>query len=378
VLNWNAWEETRACIESLLEGTVHPRQIVVCDNGSMDDSVEHLSQWLQARELSFVVLSPQQALAESAPSADIVLVAIPNNLGYAGANNIGLRYAIERAGAQYVWILNGDTVAERTALERMLALAESDPLIGMVGAKLLRYDAPDTIQAAGGGYIVPVICHDTQLGAGKNAKCFDGTPIPLDHLIGASLLVRAQAARETGPIDESYFLYREETDWCIRMRRAGWRLYCCGTAVVWHRQAHSVGFKSPIHDYYAVRNMLHLVRKLYPRCLPTAFGYFALRSLLPKLARMEFRRLRAVLLALRDFLMGRKGRAAEHTDPVLLRSYLHSNAHDRSARPAKALAAILALLFVASAVGFMGFVIVRRRLVLPVGVAQVHEPAHRR
>jgi hypothetical protein len=216
-------------------------------------------------------------------------------------------------------------VADRGALREMLCVAAEYPRAGMIGAKLLRHDAPETIQAVGGGYILPVLCHDTQLGAGKPANSVNGVPLKLDHLVGASLLVRKDAIADVGPIDETYFLYREETDWCIRMRRAGWELRCATHAVVWHKQCHSVGFKSPIHDYYAVRNMLLLVRKLYPVWLPTAFGYFALRSILPKLVRMESLRLRAVLRAIGDFVRGRDGRCAAHTEEVLLRNYVGRN-----------------------------------------------------
>jgi hypothetical protein len=230
---------------------------------------------------------------------------------------------MERTGAEFVWILNNDVVVDHRALERALNVAEADPRIAIVGAKLLRYDEPETIQALGGGYIVPVLCHDTQLGSGKHSHTSGDEPIRVDHMIGASMLVRLGAVRDVGMIDESYFLYREETDWCIRMVRSGWKLFCAPTSLVWHKQARSVGFKSPLHDYYAVRNVLHLVRKFYPAALPTAFAYFACRSILPKLARFEFQRLYAVCVALRDFSMGVKGQPAIYGEAALVREYVN-------------------------------------------------------
>lgn len=311
------------CVESLLNSARVPDHIVICDNGSIDGSVEMLAAWLRARENARVFSSAAQALAsrESAPA--IAFIPVGENRGYAGGNNIGIRYAMAQLGADFIWILNSDTRVEPNALARMLAVAQTNAEIAIVGAKLLRFDKPRTIQALGGGRILPVVCHDTQLGSGRDADAFDDAPIELDHLVGASLLVRVDAIRRVGLIDESYFLYREETDWCIRMRRDGWHLFCAPSAIVWHKQSHSIGFKSPLHDYYAMRNMLHLIAKFFPRSLPTAFGYFACRSILPKIVRMETTRLVAVLRAFRDFLSGVTGRSALHTEQELMRNYVH-------------------------------------------------------
>ncbi|HVA33994.1 MAG TPA: glycosyltransferase family 2 protein, partial [Candidatus Baltobacteraceae bacterium] len=224
-----------------------------------------------------------------------------------------------------VWILNNDAVVEEHALGRMLDVAEQDSRVAMVGSALLHYDRPDVVQALGGGYIVPIICHDTQLAAGMPIADIGASTIDVHHLIGASLLVRAAAVRDVGFMDESYFLYREETDWCIQMRRRGWRLCCRADALVWHKQTRAIGFKSTLHDYYAVRNILRLVRKFYPWSLPTAFTYFTLRSLLPKVARLQFSRAGAVLRALGHFSMGIEGRLAQHSDVAIMRQYVPSS-----------------------------------------------------
>lgn len=342
ILNWNAWPDTIACVESLLASRLVPGRIVICDNGSADDSVARIEAWGRGRD-DFASLSGAEAPPAGESSAPIVFLKLPYNGGYAYGNNLGMRYAIERSGAEFVWILNNDTVVESEALVRMLEVAQGHPDVGIVGAQLLRHDAPDTVQAMGGGYIIPVICHDTQLAGGTKAVHGTREPIPLDHLVGASLLVRAEAIRDVGYIDETYFLYREETDWCIRMRRSGWKLYCCPGAIVWHKQSHSIGFKSPLHDYYAVRNMLRLVWKFYPIAAPAAFLYFAMRSTAPKLARMEFGRLVAVLHAFSDFFSGVAGRSPDHSDQLLVKSYVAGIGVRPTWRPSLRAAAIAAV-----------------------------------
>lgn len=350
ILNWNAWPDTLACLESLLASRLVPHRIVICDNGSADDSVTRIKAWGRGRDDFASFDTPEEALDAAGTAAPIVLVELPHNGGYAYGNNIGIRYALDGTGAEFVWILNNDTVVDPDALERMLTMADGHPDVGIVGAQLLRHDEPDTIQAMGGGYIIPVLCHDTQLGGGTKAWSARRDPIPLDHIVGASLLVRGSAVHDIGYIDESYFLYREETDWCIRMRRAGWKLYCCPDAIVWHKQSHSIGFKSPLHDYYAVRNMLRLVWKFYPIAAPTAFLYFAVRCTAPKLFRLEFARLVAVLHAFSDFFSGIAGRSAHHSDQMLLKSYVSGIGVRPTWRPSLRAAAIAVLLFVSGAV----------------------------
>lgn len=338
VLNWNGWLDTVECIESLLRSTVPVDHIIVCDNGSSDGSLEKLMEWAEGlitvesgigdlhRRWSYVpskkplpytclTAAELQSSPALAPDAPIIFLNLQDNRGYAGGNNAGLRIAIERYHAEFVWILNNDTVIDRHALGTMLTAAMQDPAIGMIGPKVLRYDHPDTIQVVGGGRMLPYLGYESQLGRGRrNGPRFSKSG-PLDHLIGASLLVRANVVHDVGYMDESYFLYREETDWCVRMRRNGWKMWCCANATVWHKEGKSLGFKSVLHDYYSVRNFLLLVRRFYPMALPFALLIFGTRAVLPKLARLQFRRLLFVLLAFRDFAFGKHGRV--HSEEFL-------------------------------------------------------------
>jgi hypothetical protein len=331
VLNWNGWLDTVECIESVLRSAYAVEHVIVCDNGSSDGSVAKMLEWAEglitvdagigdARQrwsyvpsqkpiaYTSITAADLEANSSLAPDTPLIFLSLDENRGYAGGNNAGLRFAIERYGAEFVWILNNDTVIDRHALESMLSVATQDSAIGMIGPKVLRYDRPDTIQAVGGGRMMPYLGYESQHGRGqRNGPRFNNSGT-MDHLIGASLLVRAEAVRDVGVMDESYFLYREETDWCVRMRRNGWKMWCCANATVWHKEGKSLGFKSVLHDYYSVRNFLLLVRRFYPLALPSAILIFGLRAVVPKLGRLQFRRLFFVLLAFRDFAFGKHGR----------------------------------------------------------------------
>jgi hypothetical protein len=340
VLNWNGWLDTIECLESLLRSDYINHQIVVCDNGSQDHSIERLTEWADglleikpkapghgvwsyrpvSKPLRYIVYnSPAEAF--SVPTiAECPLIFIRNgaNLGYAGGNNIGIRYAIESLRAKYVWVLNNDTVVDRYAIDHFAKAFEMRPDAAVLGSRLMQYGAPDKIQALGGGRLNPRFARDTQLGRGRRAHEALHEETDLEHVVGASMFIRSDAVQHVGLLDESYFLYREETDWCLEMRKKGWALMYCPQSVVWHKEGQSTGFKSVLHDYYAVRNMLFLVQKHYPEHMATAFVVSFLRAVAPKIVRLQLKRLKYVLKAYLDFLRGVRGRTDVNPDFMLM------------------------------------------------------------
>lgn len=341
ILNWNGWLDTIECLESVLRSDYDHHQVVICDNGSQDHSIERMTEWADGildikhsiadvkghaweyrpsvKPLPYVVFeSPEEALAAagSAPISQVVFVRNGTNLGYAGGNNIGIHVAIDVLGADYVWLLNNDTIVDRRAMTHMVNSFDARPDVSVLGSRLMQYHSPDTIQALGGGHLDPRWALDTQIGRGQRTHAAVDQLIELEHIIGASMFLRSEVVRDVGPIDETYFLYREETDWCLAMRKRGWRLFYCPQSIVWHKEGHSAGFKSGVHDYYAVRNMLYLIQKHYPQHLTSAFLISFWRAVAPKIARLQFKRLLYVFRAYYDFLRGVRGKT--EVDPDLL------------------------------------------------------------
>lgn len=324
LLNWNGWEHTLECIESVLRLTCTNAQVIVCDNDSSDGSVERIVGWAAG-----TVTAPQSTMpgAEALPPipkpvlcvvhdraaaeaggaagdkhARVVVLRTGSNGGFAFGNNVGLRYVLARGDAEYVWLLNNDTVVDPGSLSALVDAAEADPGLGMVGAKLLFYDEPDCMQAAGGG----TLAHwngSTRLvgeGARDTDRC-DGSVEP-EYVHGASLLVRTSLLREVGLMDETYFMYSEEVDWCLRARRAGWKLGYAPAARVWHKDGRaSAASPSYVRDFHSLRSRLILVRKFYPGFLPLALVHSVYQCVLPKVVRRQPNRLRAVLRAYADF-----------------------------------------------------------------------------
>jgi GT2 family glycosyltransferase len=212
-------------------------QILVIDNGSTDGSVE--------------------VLRRAYP--DIELIETGDNLGYAGGNNVGLERAVAR-GADYVVLLNNDTVVDPGFLDTLVDVAERDPQAAFVGPKMLYLDRPDTVWF-GGGRIdwmngAAHLDHDAKDDARETA------PREVDYITGCCLMVRASALPDIGLMDTRFFLLFEESDWCVRARECGWRCVYVPNARIWHAVSRSFnGTGSPTYRYYFARNELLLYRK---------------------------------------------------------------------------------------------------------------------
>jgi GT2 family glycosyltransferase len=218
VLNWNNWRDTNECLASLQGLDYGDWRVIVLDNGSTDGSV------LRIRERF-----PQVEIME-----------LGKNLGYARGNNAGIRAALER-GAEYVWLLNNDTTVDSKALWALVEKAESDPGIGAVGSAIYSMAQPDQLQSWGGGHVSRIGRSHHFTGPVSNER--------VQFLTGASLFLRCSAVKNIGLLDEGFFMYWEDADYCFRMRRAGWKLAVSGDSKVWHKEQGTVGKKSERLDF---------------------------------------------------------------------------------------------------------------------------------
>jgi len=293
VVHYHNWRDTVECLESLRGLAYDNFRVLVADNGSSDESRERLAAWASAGGPAVEILHPGE------------------NLGFAGANNLALRHARQAGDGAYAWLLNSDTAAEPDALDALVDQAETDARVAFVGSKLLRYDRPNVLELLGGGRWSrwTGLTHHAMAG---QIDFSAPAPADLDFVCGASLLVRLAALDPVGPMDEGYFLYGEDLDWCLRARAAGWKLAVAPASRVRHKGGGAVGARSCVQDYYSVRAALLTVRRFFPWALPTAAACAAARSLLPKLLRCQGRRLLAAARGWRDGLLGRAGRCERY------------------------------------------------------------------
>ena len=237
VVHWQDPAETLACVESL--GAEPPAAVIVVDNGSR----EPVGDLLAARAPHVTVLR----LAE--------------NRGYAGGANAGMARALE-AGARVVLLLNNDArVAPGAEAAAMRALA-ADGRIAVVGAKVVTREDPGRLWLAWGE-----VTWGPSLVALRGADVADApawnVPRDVDWVAGCAMWFRAEALRALGLLDEAFFAYHEEVDWCTRARDAGWRVVYRPDAVVTHtgRGSHGSPRAIRIRKYFAARNTILFARK---------------------------------------------------------------------------------------------------------------------
>ncbi|KQN34194.1 hypothetical protein ASG37_06170 [Sphingomonas sp. Leaf407] len=261
LVNWNGWRDSIACIRACL-ALDHPARIVVCDNASHDGSVERIAAWARGETPTPDVPDSPVSLSERRPhgvaildraaaergeggDAELLLIRTGGNLGFAGGNNVGLRWALTR-GCTHAWLLNNDTVVAADALGALVRLADSDPAIGLVGSVLVEYHRPGRLQGYAGALDLRSF-KGRHLGIGVAASdpaaamLVDPVrPHERCYPIGASMLVTAAFLRDVGLMEERYFLYYEEADWALR-GHPRYRVAIAADSIVYHKIGASAG-----------------------------------------------------------------------------------------------------------------------------------------
>ena len=236
ILNTNRRADTLECLESLFHNSYSNQAVIVLDNHSTDGSVN--------------------AIREAYPQ--VQLIELDENLGYAGNNNVGIQAAMEQ-GADWVLVLNEDVILDADCLSKLVEIGESDSKIGIVGPLVYHHNEPMVIQSAGG----LLGQHWESIHVGKN-ELDQGqftAPRPVEWISGCAILVRRAAIEQAGMLDKNYFIYWEETEWCIRLGGAGWKIVNVPQAKVWHKGVQRNYQPKPSFTYYGTRNHLLTLAK---------------------------------------------------------------------------------------------------------------------
>jgi hypothetical protein len=231
VLNYKNTDDTLACLDSLERSDDLDLDIVVVDNGPDGPEFAGLRERVGRRGET---------------------IASGGNLGYAAGNNLGIAQVLDR-GCDLVWILNPDTLVEPQTLPMLRAQLAAVPDCGVVGPRIVLPGHPAKIWFDG-GLVDRAIGATRHLNAGKLADDTAPEVLDVDYITGASLLVRRSMIEDIGLIPEKYFLYYEETDWCIRAQNAGWRTMVDQRARMIHHKRSSDALPRPYYLYYMTRN----------------------------------------------------------------------------------------------------------------------------
>ncbi|TWI46026.1 hypothetical protein IP92_03459 [Pseudoduganella flava] len=300
ILNWNGAAQTLACVQGVLRQQVPAGagiDILVIDNGSEPPDAAALAQGLAA--------------------LPVALRREPVNRGFAGGHNLAVAHALE-AGHDYVWLVNSDAVmGDEQVLARLLALMTDEPRCGAASPVLAILDQPDKVYFCGN-------FHDWDSLATHRARDVDDARATAPHrraqqwVPGTAMLLRTQALRAAGPLDERMFAYFEDDELCARMAAHGWHSGVAYDARVLHAMPRRETDRPPYYFYLMARNYLLFWHGSTPAAHRRRLALKLLDRALYDVNRLRYRgfpeQARAALLGVEDFLRGRHGR------PMLERS----------------------------------------------------------
>lgn len=283
VLNWNGWEDTIECLESIYRINYPSYNVLVVDNNSTDGSIEQIRNYAEGKikvtspffdynsndkpikireytqeESSKINKTHEENLSSN---KEFTLIKNKKNYGFAEGNNIGIRYALNNFNPDYILLLNNDTVVDKDFLKDLVETGESDENIGMIGPKIYYYDAPQTIWCIG-GKISWKFARGVHIGTNELDKGQYKEKRELDYVSGSAFLIKTEVLKKTGLMDKNFFLYFEETDLSLRASKLGYKSVYSPQAKIWHKVSKSGGgLSKPIGLYYITRNRWLFMKK---------------------------------------------------------------------------------------------------------------------
>ncbi len=289
ILNWNGWQDTIECLESLSKISYPYYEVIVVDNGSEDDSVKRVKAWRKKE------LIKKFSLIEN-----------NKNYGFAKGNNIAIKRVLRERQSAYILLLNNDMVVEKNFLNELVKVAENNPKIGIVGSKIYFYPprTKNIIQSCGAGIDLKT-GKLVNYGDGEiDSKQFKKTKKVI-YVYGASMLIKREVFEKIGFFDEKFFAIAEDADLCLRAKKANYISCCAYLSKVWHKSEISIKKVPGFADYYRTRNLFWLEKK---HTTSTQFLFFLISYFLfqsPQTVRHQYLKQRKFTL-LKSYFRGIK------------------------------------------------------------------------
>jgi len=284
ILHWKNILCLTECLASLDKSTYGNFEVIIVNNGS--DDLSGINKHFKLKV---------QALKS------------PSNVGFARGNNLGIKEALKNR-ADYILLLNDDTVVSSDFLSVLVDAGESNPKAGMLGPKIYYFDEPRKIWFAGARFDTKT-CMITTLGSDRIDEGESFEPMTSDYITGCGLLIKQQVIERIGLLDERFFLYCEDVDWGLRTKNAGFKNLVIPSAHIWHKvSVSSGGMDSLIRVYHKTRSHLLMARLHAPKALPKLHVQF-FRDIAWLLFKSKdvnrFKKAHAYIAAIRDYHMGK-------------------------------------------------------------------------
>jgi GT2 family glycosyltransferase len=288
ILNWNGFSDTSELLQSLFKITYPNYKVVIVDNNSKNYEAKKLNDTYGDK---------------------IQIIVCNENLGFSGGNNVGIKYCLEK-NADYILLLNNDTIVEPNFLDILVTKFEVENKVGIVAPRINYYDEPEKIWSEG-GKISPM------RGSGfAYSDKLDGEVDISDRFVsfvsGCCMLIKKDVFIKVGCFDENYFLYTEDTDLCFRVKKHGFNICVTPASKIYHKISNSSKNRySVLPLYYTTRNRLYFAKKNFPKIYFFTVIYILSAMILKSIHWLllgETKNVIAIKNSFKDFFLGRMGK----------------------------------------------------------------------
>lgn len=288
ILNWNGFNDTKELLDSLRNINQKNVKILVVDNNSSGNDVKQL---------------------ETNYKDFIQILKCDSNLGFAGGNNVGIKSSLDQ-NADFILLLNNDTVVEKGFLEPLINKFNAEDQAGIVAPQINYFSQPKRIWSAGGK--ISKVRGSGFAISNKLDNEIPQTDRYVDFVSGCCMLIKAQVFKRVGLFDEKFFLYVEDTDLCFRVKKAGYRIFVTPQSKIFHKVNSSTKNDfSVLPLYYTTRNRLYFSKKNFPFYYYLTLLFISLTMLFKGILWFitgQFKNVKAVLNAFTDFFLDRMGK----------------------------------------------------------------------
>ena len=345
--NYQGWQDTLECLESIFKCHYSHYQVVVTDDHSSNGSLTCIQQWAKGESLlrpvvdqpitkpiPYVLYSNHEAAGGGSPEMEnetllawsnaqpeplprppgiaarmrypLIFIENETTRGYAGNNNAALQYILAKGDSDYIWLLNNDTVIDGNSLTSLVQKAalcqRHGSKVGIIGSKIFHYHRPNILQGVGGVHNKwsGISNHLGEFEEDRGQYDHERVVDDIDYIMGAAMFVNSNFVKDVGLLSEDYFLYFEEYDWISRGKQRGWSIGYCWDSKVYHKEGGIIGSRtkgkdrSVMSDYYSIRSRILFTRKHFPLSLLTVY-LSMVGVILNRLRRRQFRRISMVL-----------------------------------------------------------------------------------
>lgn len=279
ILNWNGWKNTIECLESLYHINYSNFEVIVVDNASEDDSILKIKEYAEGSlpiESIFFDYDPfnkpievleydkksklNRTYFHPQTSNSLILIKNDFNAGYAEGNNVGIVFALENFDPEYILLLNNDTIVDKVFLTNLVGCAENKPVVGILGPKIYQYNQMNKLQ------VTTVKINfwtgtPNLIGYGEIDQGQYDVVSNTDYVPGSCFLIKRDVVNKIGLLNSNYYLYWEESDYCMKTKKIGYECVYCPNSRIWHKISESTKEISGLETYYMTRNMFWFMKE---------------------------------------------------------------------------------------------------------------------